>query len=97
MSLSLSLSVTVPCVCVTVCVCLSLSLCDYALCLATGNGETIMKYCPSFKIVDLMNQGFSPQEACETVIKHITSKEKDELEMGVIALDIKVCIPPNIT
>ena len=49
-----------------------------------------MKYCPSFKIVDLMREGCGPQEACETVIKHIRTKERDGLEMGVVALDTKV-------
>ena len=37
-----------------------------------------------------MREGCGPQEACETVIKHIRTKERDGLEMGVVALDTKV-------
>lgn len=68
--------------------------CFYSVCVctATGNGETIMKYCPSFKIVDLMREGCGPQDACEAVVKEIVSREGGVVEMGVVALDMKVSL-----
>ena len=38
---------------------------------ATGLGETIIKICGSFLIVELMRQGRTPQEACEEAVKGI--------------------------
>ncbi len=49
-----------------------------------------MKYCPSFKIVDLMSSGCGPQDACKKVVKDILDREPGEIEMGVVALDMKV-------
>ena len=60
--------------------------------LATGDGEEIMKFCPSFKIVQLMKDGRSPQEACEDVIRGMKEHNEHWFEVGVIALDIKVQI-----
>lgn len=58
--------------------------------LATGDGETLMKYCPSFQVVELMRQGYSPCDACERVLKNIVNREKKMFEAGLIALNIKV-------
>ena len=49
-----------------------------------------MKFCPSFKIVQLMHDGRSPQEACETVIRGMKKHDDHWFEVAVIALDIKV-------
>jgi N4-(beta-N-acetylglucosaminyl)-L-asparaginase len=38
---------------------------------ATGLGETILRSCSSFLIVELMRQGKSPQEACEEAIQRL--------------------------
>lgn len=59
--------------------------------IATGDGEIIMKYCPSFKIVDLIRHGCGPMEACDMVVRDIVTREGEDLEMGVIAMDMKVC------
>lgn len=48
-----------------------------------------MRFCPSFHIVELMSQGKTPQQACETVVKKIKSSGNDT-EVAVIALDMKV-------
>lgn len=61
------------------------------LLLASGDGDTIMRFCPSFQIVELMNYGVSPQDACERAVKNITSKCGKETEVALIALDVKVC------
>ncbi len=38
---------------------------------ATGLGETILRSCSSFLIVELMRQGMSPQAACEEAIQRL--------------------------
>ena len=58
---------------------------------ATGMGETIIKICGSFLVVELMRQGRTPQEACEEAIDRLLQKtpfETDEdLQVGFIAID----------
>ena len=59
---------------------------------ATGDGEKIMQYCPSFHIVQLLKSGRSPQEACEEVVREMKegSTTDECFEVGVIALNHKV-------
>ena len=38
---------------------------------ATGRGEEVIRTCGSFYVVEKMNQGFSPQNACEAACKKI--------------------------
>lgn len=56
---------------------------------ATGMGEAIMKSVGSFLIVELMRQGKSPQEACETAIKRIIVRNPDykEFQAAFIAIN----------
>ena len=63
------------------------------LVLATGDGEKIMQFCPSFHIVQLMESGRSPQQACEDVVKKMKEGSERWFEVGVIALNRKVCLP----
>lgn len=58
---------------------------------ATGLGEAIMKSVGSFLIVELMRQGKSPQEACETAITRIIARNPDykEFQAAFIALNKK--------
>lgn len=58
--------------------------------LATGDGEKIMQFCPSFHIVQLMRSGRSPQQACEEVVGKMTEGSERWFEVGVIALNYKV-------
>lgn len=55
---------------------------------ATGLGEAVIRSAGASVAVELMRQGFSPQEACSEVIARIIRKEKDpkSLQVGVIAL-----------
>jgi len=41
---------------------------------ATGNGDVMMRFCPSFHVVELMRQGKGPAEACAEALKRIESK-----------------------
>jgi N4-(beta-N-acetylglucosaminyl)-L-asparaginase len=56
---------------------------------ATGLGESIIRVCGSFLIVELMRQGRSPQEACEEAVKRLVAKNKNiqEIQAGFLALN----------
>lgn len=56
---------------------------------ATGMGEAIMKSVGSFLIVELMRQGKSPQEACETALMRIVKNNVNykEFQVAFIALN----------
>lgn len=57
---------------------------------ATGMGETIIKVCGSFLVVELMRQGRSPREACEEVVRRLIEKNRDNIEniqAGFIAVN----------
>ena len=56
---------------------------------ATGLGEAVIRSAGASVAVELMRQGYTPQQACEEVIARIISKENDpkSLQVGVIALD----------
>jgi len=57
---------------------------------ATGMGETIIKVCGSFLVVELMRQGRSPQEACEEVVDRLIKKNYENIEdmqAGFIAVN----------
>jgi N4-(beta-N-acetylglucosaminyl)-L-asparaginase len=55
---------------------------------ATGIGENIMRYCPSFMAVEYMRQGLSPQEAVLKTVRHIVQSEgRTGLRVNLVALD----------
>ncbi|MCI4376279.1 hypothetical protein PGIGA_G00186850 [Pangasianodon gigas] len=58
---------------------------------ASGDGDKIMCYCPSFQIVQLMRQGMSPKEACCSVLADIRKRTGEDkcFEIGLIALNMK--------
>ena len=60
---------------------------------ATGIGENLMKGCISYEIVNLMKQGKSPQEACETAVFELEEKLKRRnghfTDLSVVALNHK--------
>ncbi len=41
---------------------------------ATGNGDLMMRFLPTYHVVELMRQGTPPKEACEVALKRITDK-----------------------
>jgi N4-(beta-N-acetylglucosaminyl)-L-asparaginase len=41
---------------------------------ATGNGDWMMRFCPSYQAVEFMRQGLSPAEACAAALRRITRK-----------------------
>ncbi|MDI1324760.1 MAG: N(4)-(beta-N-acetylglucosaminyl)-L-asparaginase [Algoriphagus sp.] len=56
---------------------------------ATGLGESIIRICGSFLIVELMRQGRTPQEACEEAVKRLISKNKNikDIQAGFLAIN----------
>ncbi|MFC3878798.1 N(4)-(beta-N-acetylglucosaminyl)-L-asparaginase [Algoriphagus namhaensis] len=56
---------------------------------ATGLGETIIRICGSFLIVELMRQGRSPQEACEETVRRLVAKTKNpsDIQAGFLAIN----------
>ena len=50
---------------------------------ATGLGEEVLKTVGSFLVVELMRQGKSPHEACETAVKRIVSSNSQENKFQV--------------
>jgi N4-(beta-N-acetylglucosaminyl)-L-asparaginase len=56
---------------------------------ATGNGDEIIKVCLSYRVVMGMEQGLSPQSACEEAIRYLLAKRPGHLNGGAacIALD----------
>jgi N4-(beta-N-acetylglucosaminyl)-L-asparaginase len=60
---------------------------------ATGLGEDIMKGCVSFKIVEFMKLGFSPQEACNKAVlslhNKLIQKKGKSGDISVIAMNNK--------
>lgn len=59
---------------------------------ATGVGEEVVRICGSHTVVELMRQGFSPEEACRKTVERIVKKRGDkarELQVGFIAINKK--------
>lgn len=57
---------------------------------ATGMGEAIVKSVGSFLIVELMRQGYSPEEACREAVDRIKKKQDtSSIQVGFIALNKK--------
>lgn len=52
----------------------------------------MMRFCPAFHTVQLMKEGYSPQESCELVVKEAQRKvgrTSNPFEMALIAINKK--------
>jgi N4-(beta-N-acetylglucosaminyl)-L-asparaginase len=59
---------------------------------ATGVGEEVVRICGSHTVVELMRQGFSPEQACKKTVERIVHKRKEkakDLQVGFIAINTK--------
>jgi isoaspartyl peptidase/L-asparaginase-like protein (Ntn-hydrolase superfamily) len=56
---------------------------------ATGTGELVMKTVGSFLVVELIRNGYSPDEACVEAVKRIVNKIPDfgKHQIGYLAID----------
>lgn len=56
---------------------------------ATGEGEAIMQTLGSFLVVELMRNGYSPEQACKTAVERTAASQymHPQLQIGYIALN----------
>jgi N4-(beta-N-acetylglucosaminyl)-L-asparaginase len=59
---------------------------------STGVGEEVIRICGSHLVVELMRQGYSPENACKSVVERIIKKNPARaktLQVGFLALNKK--------
>ena len=59
---------------------------------STGVGEEVIRSVGSFLVVELMRQGFSPEDACKEAVKRIIKKKPDttkDIQVGFLAINKK--------
>ncbi|QNL48319.1 N(4)-(beta-N-acetylglucosaminyl)-L-asparaginase [Olivibacter sp. SDN3] len=59
---------------------------------STGVGEEVVRTVGSFLVVELMRQGFSPEDACKEAVARIVKKKPEkakEIQVGFLALNKK--------
>jgi N4-(beta-N-acetylglucosaminyl)-L-asparaginase len=58
---------------------------------ATGVGETVLRICGSFLVVEFMRQGLSPSEACKKTIERLAAKNPNykDVQVGFLAINKK--------
>jgi N4-(beta-N-acetylglucosaminyl)-L-asparaginase len=57
---------------------------------STGVGEEVIRICGSHLVVELMRQGFSPEDACRKAVERIVQKQPERsktLQVGFLALN----------
>ncbi len=56
---------------------------------ATGLGETVLKICGSYQVVEFMRQGLSPEEACKKTVERLIKKSPNykDVQVGFLALN----------
>jgi N4-(beta-N-acetylglucosaminyl)-L-asparaginase len=62
---------------------------DIGAATATGVGEAVIRIAGSHTVVELMRQGFSPEEACKQAVERIVKKHKNlkDLQVGFLAIN----------
>lgn len=63
---------------------------DVGAAVATGHGEYVMRTLGSFLIVELMRNGYGPQQACEEAVDRIVKKygKSNKIQIGYLAVDL---------
>ena len=59
---------------------------------STGVGEEVVRICGSHTVVEMMRQGFSPEQACKKTVERIAGKKGGnvkDLQVGFIAINTK--------
>jgi N4-(beta-N-acetylglucosaminyl)-L-asparaginase len=55
---------------------------------ATGHGEELWKACSSFRTVEAMRRGLSPEEACRETVEHILRRQASDSMLPCVVLAI---------
>ena len=60
-------------------------------CVATGDGDQIMRFCPAVRVVDAMRDGATPDDACALVLGKIWARlkrsHKPMFEVALLAIN----------
>jgi N4-(beta-N-acetylglucosaminyl)-L-asparaginase len=58
---------------------------------ATGVGETVLRICGSYLVVELMRQGLTPNDACKKAVERLVAKNPNykDVQVGFLALNKK--------
>jgi N4-(beta-N-acetylglucosaminyl)-L-asparaginase len=59
---------------------------------ATGVGEEVVRICGAHTVIELMRQGYSPQDACKAAVARIVKRNGSKarnVQVGFIALNNK--------
>ena len=51
---------------------------EIGACAGTGHGDEMMKVCVSYRVVELMEKGYSPTEACVETLRYLLKKRPPE-------------------
>ena len=65
---------------------------EVGACVATGQGEDVIRVAGSHSVVELMRQGLSPEAACKNIIERIVKIKKEkakDIQVAFIALNKK--------
>lgn len=55
-------------------------------CVATGDGDKILRFCPAVRVVDLMAAGASASDACFTIVSRISAAD-ETCQAALLAMD----------
>jgi N4-(beta-N-acetylglucosaminyl)-L-asparaginase len=65
---------------------------EVGACVATGQGEDVIRVAGSHSVVELMRQGFSPEAACKKIVERIIKIKKEkakEIQVAFLAINKK--------
>ncbi|MGB4398713.1 MAG: isoaspartyl peptidase/L-asparaginase, partial [Daejeonella sp.] len=65
---------------------------EYGAATSTGVGEEVIRNVGSFLVVELMRQGYSPEEACKEAVMRIIKKKPGtakDIQVGFLAINKK--------
>jgi N4-(beta-N-acetylglucosaminyl)-L-asparaginase len=65
---------------------------EVGACVATGQGEDVIRVAGSHSVVELMRQGYSPGAACKKIIERVVKIKKDkakDIQVAFLAVNKK--------
>jgi N4-(beta-N-acetylglucosaminyl)-L-asparaginase len=65
---------------------------EVGACVATGQGEDVIRVAGSHSVVELMRQGLSPEAACKKIIERIIKVKKEkakDIQVAFLAINKK--------
>ncbi len=65
---------------------------EVGACVATGQGEDVIRVAGSHSVVELMRQGYSPESACKKIVERIIRIKKEkakDIQVAFLAVNKK--------